>query len=452
MKKCTASGKNSQKFFFIEALGCPKNLVEAEVISGSLLSGNYGISFDPAEADIYIVVTCGFLPSARSEAADSIAAAVEWKAARENRIVAVAGCLMNHEDIGKFRDCFPEVDLWVPVNDSARIPELLAGAEMVGDENGITFLADETLPRMQFTLSHVAYLKISDGCNNRCSYCAIPNLRGALRSRKLPGIVAEATQLIANGVRELVVIAQDLTAYGQDVPKRNENAAKLLRALDDIEGDFVIRLLYTHPAHYTDEFIDVVANGKHILPYLDMPLQHISDRILKAMNRHIDRAGIEKLLAKLRERIPDLTLRTTFITGLPGETDAEFAELCEFVKKWKFERFGVFSYAPEPGTPAASMPDQVPEKVADARAKKLLKSQKERMKREQKKLIGSHVEAIFDYIDEESGYGVARTFADAPDIDNVLYFEADETVQPGDFITVEITGTASSDLIGKLLS
>ena len=242
-----------------------------------------------------------------------------------------------------------------------------------------------------------------------------------------------------------------MTAYGQDVPKRNENAAKLLRALDDIEGDFVIRLLYTHPAHYTDEFIDVVANGKHTLPYLDMPLQHISDRLLKAMNRHIDRAGIENLLAKLRERIPALTLRTTFITGLPGETDAEFDELCEFVKKWKFERFGVFSYAPEPGTPAASMPDQVPEKIADARAKKLLKSQKERMKREQKKLIGSQLQAIFDYVDDESGYGVARIFADAPDIDNVLYFEVDDTVQPGDFITVEITGTASTDLIGKLL-
>ena len=450
MKKRTASGKNSQKFFFIEALGCPKNLVEAEVISGSLLSANYGISFDPAEANIYIVVTCGFLPSARGEAADSVAAAVEWKASGADRKIVVAGCLMNHEDIGKFREYFPEVDLWVPVNDTARIPELLAGAEMLGDENGITFLADETCPRMQFTLPHVAYLKISDGCNNRCSYCAIPNLRGALRSRTLSGIVSEAEQLIANGVRELVIIAQDLTAYGQD-RSDGTNISGLLKALDAIEGEFVIRLLYTHPAHYTDEFIDAVANGKHILPYLDMPLQHINDRILKAMNRHIDRAGIEAVLTKLRERIPGLTLRTTFITGLPGETDAEFDELCEFVKKWKFERFGVFSYAPEPGTPAAAMPDQVPVEIADVRAKKLLKSQKERMKRAQKKLIGTTLQAIFDYVDDESGYGVARTFADAPDIDNVLYFEVDDTVEPGDFITVEITGTASTDLIGKLI-
>ena len=451
MKKCSASGKKVQKFFFIHVLGCPKNLVEAEFISGSMYNADYGISFDPEEADVYIVTTCGFLPSARSEAAEAIAAAVEWKAAGRDRKIAVAGCLLNHEDIGRFRERFPEVDLWVPVNDTARIPELLAGAEFIGDEKGITFLADESNLRMQFTLPHIAYLKISDGCNNNCAYCAIPKLRGALRSRKLEGIVAEAEMLVKNGVRELVVIAQDLTAYGQDKTD-GTNAAKLLKALDDIEGEFVIRLLYTHPAHYTDEFIDAVAESRHILPYRDMPLQHINDRILKAMNRHIDRAGIEALLVKLRERIPDLTLRTTFITGLPGETDAEFDELCEFVKKWKFERFGVFSYAPEPGTPAAAMPDQVPAEIADARAKKLLKSQKERMKRGQKKLIGTTLQAIFDDIDEESGYGVARTFADAPDIDNVLYFEVDETVQPGDFITVEVTGTASTDLIGKLIS
>ena len=445
------SGKKTA-CFFIEALGCPKNLVESEVISGSLLTRGYTISFDPDEADIYIIDTCGFLPAARHEAAESISFGCEWKSARKGRKLIVAGCLLNHPDIGTFKKHFSGVDLWVPVNDTARIPELLDGAEMLGDENGITFLADETNPRMQFTLPHVAYLKISDGCNNRCAYCAIPKLRGELRSRNLSGIVSEAKQLIDNGVKELVVIAQDLTAYGQDVPERKENAASLLRALDDIEGDFVIRLLYTHPAHYTDEFIDTVAEGKHILPYLDMPLQHISDRILSAMNRHIDRAGIEKLLAKLRDRIPGLTMRTTFITGLPGESEEEFNELCEFVKKWKFERFGVFSYAPEPGTPAAAMPEQIPEEIADARAKKLLKSQKERMKREQKKLIGSQIEAIFDYVDEETSYGVARTFADAPDIDNVLYFDADETVRPGDFITVEITGTTSTDLIGKLLS
>jgi ribosomal protein S12 methylthiotransferase len=182
-----------------------------------------------------------------------------------------------------------------------------------------------------------------------------------------------------------------------------------------------------------------------------MPLQHISDRILKAMNRHIDRAGIEAVLTKLRKRIPDLTLRTTFITGLPGETDAEFDELCEFVKKWKFERFGVFAFAPEPGTPAAVMPDQIPVEIADARAEKLLKSQKERMKRAQKKLIGTELLAIFDYVDEESGYGVARSFADAPDIDNVLYFEVDETVEPGDVVNIEVTGVSGTDLVGVLI-
>ena len=451
MSKKTSSGKKQPGFFFIEALGCPKNLVEAEVISGSLLSCGYGISFDPDEADIYVVVTCGFLPSARNEAADSISNAVQWKADGKKRRIVVAGCLLNHEDIAKFKEYFPEVDIWVPVNDTARIAELLDGAAVIGDENGITFLADESNPRMQFTLPHVAYLKISDGCNNNCAYCAIPKLRGALRSRTLSGIVNEAQTLVNNGVKELVVIAQDLTAYGQDKINSNENAAALIKALDAVDGDFVIRLLYTHPAHYTDEFIDAVAQSKHILPYLDMPLQHINDRILHDMNRHIDRAGIEALLEKLRARIPNLTLRTTFITGLPGETDAEFDELCEFVKKWKFERFGVFSYAPEPGTVAAAMPGQISAEIADARAAKLLKSQRERMKRAQKKLIGTTVDAIFDYIDEESGYGVGRTFADAPDIDNVVYFETDDNSEPGTFVSLEITGTSGSDLLGRLI-
>ncbi|MBE6391245.1 MAG: 30S ribosomal protein S12 methylthiotransferase RimO [Lentisphaerae bacterium] len=451
MKKIRKPGKKDKRFFFIEAMGCPKNLVEAEVVAGSLITSGYGISFDPDKADVYIICTCGFLPSARNEAAESIANAVAWKAQKPKRTIAVAGCLLNHAEIGNFKQHFPEVDLWVPVNDTARIPGLLNGGDISSDSNGITFLADENHVRMQFTLPHVAYLKISDGCNNRCAYCAIPSLRGALRSRNIAGIVTEAKQLIANGVKELVVIAQDLTAFGQDHPEKGENAAKLLRALDSIEGEFVLRLLYTHPAHYTEEFIDAVAESSHILPYLDMPLQHISDRILKAMNRHIDRSGIEELLTRLRKRIPGLTLRTTFITGLPGETDGEFEELYQFAKKWKFDRFGVFSYAPEPGTPAAEMPDQIPVEIADARAKKLLNAQISRMKRQQKKLVGTTVKAIFDYVDEESGWGIARSASDAPDIDSVIYFEPDEIHLPGDFITLEINGAAGTDLTAVIV-
>lgn len=451
MKKIKKPGRNSKRFFFIEALGCPKNLVEAEVVAGAMITSGYGISFAPDKADFYIICTCGFLPSARSEAADSIANAVAWKTEKPRRKIVVAGCLLNHAEIGRFKEHFPEVDIWVPVNDTARIPELLKGEALSSDCGGITFLADERNVRMQFTLPHVAYLKISDGCNNHCAYCAIPHLRGALRSRNISGIVTEAKQLIANGVKELVVIAQDLTAFGQDHPEQGETAAGLLKALDALEGEFYLRLLYTHPAHYTDEFIDVVANSSHILPYLDMPLQHISDRILKAMNRHIDRAGIEELLSKLRARIPNLTLRTTFISGLPGETEEEFEELYQFAKKWKFDRFGVFSYAPEPGTPAAEMPDQIPAGIADARAKKLLDAQISRMKRMQKKLLGTTVRAIFDYIDEESGWGIARSAADAPDIDNVIYFEPDEVSVPGDIIDLHITGTAGCDLTGETI-
>ncbi|MBR7156680.1 MAG: 30S ribosomal protein S12 methylthiotransferase RimO [Lentisphaeria bacterium] len=436
--------------FFIAALGCPKNLVEAEIISGTMLTAGYTLCFTPEDADVYIVDTCAFLPAARSEAAGEIAAAVEWKRQKNNREIVVAGCLLNHHDLPDFRQAYPEVDIWVPVDDTANIPAILAGIRKCGKITGnAKFLADETLPRFQLTLPHIAYLKISDGCNNHCAYCAIPKLRGELRSRPMAGIVKEAAMLVDNGVKELIVIAQDVTAYGQDRPESGENLTVLLKALEAIPGDFKIRLLYTHPAHYTGELIAFLAASTKVMPYLDMPLQHISDRILKAMNRHIDRAGIENLLTKLRRDIPGLILRSTFITGLPGETEAEFNELYEFIKKWKFDRLGVFSFAPEPGTKAAEMPHQIAAEVADARAKKILSSQIARMKRAQKKLVGSTIPAVVDSVDENS-LATARGIADAPEIDNCIYFIADDSVEPGMKVNIRITGVDHCDLTGEL--
>jgi len=434
--------------FFIAALGCPKNLVEAEIISGTMLAEGYSICFDPADADIYIVDTCAFLPAARSEAADEIYAAVQWKNERSGRVIAVAGCLLNHAELSVFKAHFPEVDLWVPVNDTAGIPALLRKEKEVSTDKEITFLGDEKLPKMQLTIPHVAYLKISDGCDNRCAYCAIPELRGKLRSRTAASVLAEAEQLISNGVKELIVIGQDITAFGHDRPEAGEDLAYLLRRLNELPGDFSIRLLYTHPAHYTDELIGLIAAGGKILPYLDIPLQHISNRILKDMNRHIDTAGIETLLTKLRKNIPGLVLRSTFITGLPGESEAEFEELCDFIRRWKFERLGVFSFAPEPGTPAAGMPGQIPVEIADARARKILKNQIARMKRAQKRLVGSVVEALVDDVD---GYGVAiaRSAADAPEIDNVIRFAAWRGVKPGKRVLLRITGCDGCDLVAE---
>ncbi|MBE6358983.1 MAG: 30S ribosomal protein S12 methylthiotransferase RimO [Lentisphaerae bacterium] len=438
---------NKSHQFFIAALGCPKNLVESELISGAFLAAGDSICFDPEDADVYLINTCAFLPEARGEAAAELTDAVEWKKSAPGRRIAVAGCLMNHPQFPEFKEHFKEVDLWCQVNDTARLRDLLfndAIPSPAGEK--CTYLCDETMPRIQLTLPHVAYLKICDGCNNCCSYCAIPNLRGELRSRKLASVLAEAETLVKNGVKELIVIAQDITAYGHDLDS-GETLAKLLVELDKLPGNFTIRLLYTHPAHYTAELISVLANATKILPYLDMPLQHISDRILTAMNRHTDGTHIRELISKLRSAIPNLTLRTTFITGLPGETEEEFAELCQFVKDSAFERMGVFAFAPEPGTPAAKMPDQIPLEVAEERAAKLMEIQKNIMKRAQRKKIGSIQRVLIDQIDGGTAY--ARGSADAPDIDNLILIPAQRTMKPGSFINVKIIKTAGCDLIAE---
>jgi len=438
--------KEKTRAVYLASLGCPKNLVDSEVISGSLLSNDWGWSDSPEHASLYVINTCAFLPAARAEARDEILAAINWKAEKAGRKIVVAGCLCAHKEAADFRKAFPEVDLWAGVNDIARIPELLESSS-APDTGEPVFLLDETMPHLQLTLPHLAYLKIADGCNNRCAYCSIPNLRGALRSRTEKSVLEEAQVLIDQGVKELVVVAQDITAFGYDRPASGENLASLLRKLNAMEGEFCIRLLYTHPAHYTEELIDVLAAGGKILPYLDIPLQHISDRLLKAMNRHTDAASIRALLASLRKRIPNLSLRTTFITGLPGETDEEFAELEAFAAEMKFERMGVFSYAAEPGTPAAAMPDQVPNEIAEKRAKKLLSNQIARMKRMHRKLLGSTQKVLVDYL--QDGVAVCRGAMDAPEIDNVVFVPKPKRAVPGDFIRVRIANVDRCDMIAE---
>ena len=300
---------------------------------------------------------------------------------------------------------------------------------------------------LQLTMPHVAYVKIADGCNNCCSYCIIPRLRGKLRSRKAESVLAEIETLVANGVKEVIIVAQDVTAFGMDRPQDGENLAGLLRQIENIAGDFKVRLLYTHPAHYTDELIDVLGKSKKVMPYLDMPLQHISDRILKAQNRHIDTEGIKTLLKKLRKNIPGLVLRTTFITGLPGETEAEFAELEEFIREQKFERLGVFPYAAEPGSKAAAMPDIPSTEVAEERAAKIMKAQVARMKRRSTALVGTQMEVLIDQI--EDGIAIARGVWDAPDIDNVVFVTNAERNNEGDRLLVRITGRQDCDLIAE---
>ena len=435
---------------FLVSLGCSKNLVDTEVIAGGLLTAGHTLAFDPEDAGLYVINTCAFIPAARSEAREAIEEAISWKKGKPERKILVAGCLTEWDRENAFRSEYPEVDFWTGVNQIGEIAELVDTATpALPPRTEPTYLYNEHTPRLQLTLPHLAYLKIADGCNNRCTYCSIPNIRGKLRSRPIASIVAEARNLISAGVRELLVIAQDITAYGLDRPETGETLTHLLEALNELEGEFVIRLLYTHPAHYTDEFIAFMARrDTKVLPYLDIPLQHISDRILKAMNRHTTRAEIESLLLKLRRDIPGLTLRTTFITGFPGETEEEFQELVEFAEKFNFERCGVFPYSPEPHTPAATLPDQIPTKVAETRSTKLMKQQMARMKKANRALIGREFRVLVDEV-QRGRCAVARGPMDAPEIDNVIIIERPRGLKPGGFCDVRITGTENCELTAE---
>ena len=361
--------------------------------------------------------------------------------------MAVCGCLTEYDKAGgEYRKRFSEVDLWAAVNDVERVGGLLRGdAPATGRP---CYLNSDVSPRLQLTLPHLAYLKIADGCDNCCTYCAIPQLRGALRTRPLDSVVREAGMLVSRGVRELILVAQDTTAYGCDRPKSGDTLAALIRRLDKLDGDFRVRLLYTHPAHYDDELIEALSASRRVLPYLDIPLQHISDRILKAMNRHVTRSEVETLLTELRQAIPDLTLRTTFITGFPGESEAEFGELADFIRDFKFERLGVFPYSAEAGTPAAKLPGQIPPEAAEERASLLMRRQIARMKRRNRKLVGSEAEVLVDMVDE-CGMAVARGAMDAPDIDNAVLVSNASRLRAGEVLKVRYTGTSGCDMLAE---
>lgn len=436
---------------YFVSLGCPKNLVDTEVLAGILLSSGRNITFDAKEADVYLINTCAFLPSAREEAFEEIQKAVNWKkrARKQSRRIAVAGCLPQYGSDNTFKEKFPEVDFWLGVNDIPNIAEILKNADnsSASSENPV-YLYDHSTPRLQLTVPHMAYLKIADGCNNCCTYCAIPHIRGKLRTRTQKSVVEEAQNLIANGVKELVIVAQDVTVFGHDRPESNESLSSLLRALDELEGEFKIRLLYTHPAHYTDELIETLKQSKHVMHYLDMPLQHISERILKAMNRHVTQARVKEVIRQLREAMPDLVLRTTFITGFPGESETEFEELKAFIREVRFERCGVFPYSAEPGTKAAEMADQVDFEIACQRADELMEIQTAIMEEYQQSMIGKVIEVIAD--DAENSQAIGRGVADAPEIDNMVIFGG-RRLKTGKIYQVRIEAVSDFDLIGNVI-
>ncbi len=431
------------------SLGCPKNQVDADRLCHALLSAGHTTTADPAEADVILINTCGFIESAKQEAIDTILEAVELKQGAHPPKVVVTGCLAERyrEEIQKE---IPEVDATVGIGCNADIAALVARA--LAGEKVEAFAKKTDLPlegpRVISTPRHYAYLKIAEGCNNRCSYCAIPLIRGPLRSRRLEDVLAEARWLAGEGVKELIVVAQDVTAYGDDLG-RNQTA-ELLDALNQVEGIRWIRLLYAYPERVTDGFIAAMARNSKVLPYLDLPIQHINSEILRSMNRKGDRETVLSAIRRLREEIPGLTLRTTLIAGYPGETQAQFEELCAFVKETEFDRLGCFAYSEEEGTPAARM-EQLPLSLREERAERIMEIQAGVMARKQEQKLGKELTVICDGLDEETGLYACRSAADAPEIDALVYVNSpDLPLEEGGFYRVQVEESDVYDLYARL--
>lgn len=429
------------------SLGCAKNQVDGEMLMASLKNAGFELSDDAALADVAIVNTCGFIESAKQESIDEILELATLK--KEGRIkkLVVTGCLAERyrEEIHKE---LPEVDgvFGIGANGdiAACIESVMQGfAERFPEKEKMPLCGDRELS----TPSYFAYLKIAEGCDNRCTYCAIPLIRGGFRSRTMESIEEEARALVENGARELILIAQDTSRYGLDL--YGEYAlAKLLRRLCKIEKLRWLRVLYCYPDAITDELLDTIAEEEKIVKYIDLPLQHASGRILKAMNRRGDRESLTALLQKIRERIPGVTLRTTLITGFPGETEADFTELAEFVKDVQFERLGCFAYSQEEDTPAAELPDQIDEDVKNHRAELIMDSQMNIMDRLGEKQVGRDIEVLTEGFDRYAECWFGRSAMDAPDIDGKVFFTAEKKPYFGEFVTVHIDEAVDCDLFG----
>lgn len=443
--------KNKQIHVALVSLGCPKNLVDSESMLGALAEAGCVVGAPMDAADVIVINTCGFLAAARTESYDVIAEALESKRTGRARRVVVAGCLSTRDRETIFRHA-ESVDAVIGVNDRRSIVHAVMGegqfAAYESEPRPYTQDAAGDAGRFRLTPPHTAYLRIAEGCSRKCSFCTIPAIRGPLRSKPMDMVLAEARELIADGAKELNVIAQDTTAWGEDFLNKDshENLTALLRQLDALDGAEWIRLLYTYPRRFDDELIDTIASLDRVLPYIDMPLQHISTGILRRMGRGVSREQTETLLGKLRGRIPGLAIRTSFITGFPGETDAEFQELLDFVWEFQFDALGVFEYSPEPGTPAAEMPSPVPVNIAARRAEAIMDAQRQIVTAVNQSLAEDHqpLEVLVDGLDPQ-GRCVGRYYGQAPDIDGLCIFT--EPQEPGEFISTTVVGSDEYDLI-----
>ncbi len=434
----------------VVSLGCAKNLVDTEVMLGILGHEGYQIVADPAEADVIIVNTCAFIDSAKEESINTV---LEMAAYKEERckLLILCGCLAEryHDEI---LEELPEVDAVVGTGDYVKIAEVIRRAED-GERVVLHGHMNDSLPeekRMLSTPGYMAYLKIADGCDNHCTYCIIPKLRGAYRSRPMEEIVHEAQELAAAEVRELIVIAQDTSRYGIDLYERYA-LPELLRKLCAIDGIHWVRVLYLYPEMITDELLDTYRAEKKLVHYMDIPIQHANDDVLKRMGRHLTHAQLLDLMNRIRTVVPDIVLRTTVITGFPGETEEAFSELLDFVKEMRFDRLGAFAYSQEEGTPAAKLPDQLPEVVKQERADIILEAQAAISLALQNKRIGTVLEVLVEGYDDESLMYYGRSTGDAPEVDNTVYFAAEDEVAIGSFVFVEILNAEEYELVGRMI-
>ncbi|MCZ2389447.1 MAG: 30S ribosomal protein S12 methylthiotransferase RimO [Acidobacteria bacterium] len=443
------------------SLGCPKNLVDSEVMMGTLAEAGYEITNDADQADTVVVNTCGFIESAKQESIDAILEATRLKAEGNASRVVVAGCLVE-----RYRDDLiaelPEVDAFIG---TSQVGEILKAADEEFDAKSLTlrpignksstYLYDETTPRLRATNSHTAFIKIAEGCDRPCAFCSIPSMRGSFRSRRFGSIVEEARNLAKDGVKEIVLVAQDSSRYGEDLGEVDALAA-LIRALGEIEGIEWIRPMYAYPTHISDAFLSAIAETDKAVKYLDMPLQHASRNVLKLMKRGGTRESLEKLIARVRERVPGIAIRTTFITGFPGERDEDFEELLEFVRACRFDNVGVFTYSDEEGTPAYDLPDKVDPKVAKKRRDRLMKEQAKISRELNKAKVGKVFPVMFEGLSQESDLLFqGRLAGQAQEIDGyILINDMPEGFDPevGRIYDVKITEAHEYDLIGEIVA
>lgn len=435
------------------SLGCSKNLVDTEVMLGILQEHGIELTNQPAEADILIVNTCAFIQSAKEESITTVLNMADYKESGRCRSLIIAGCLGQRYG-QELLDDMPEVNAVLGTDAYRRIMEAvretLKGRRVVltGEDNT---MYDAHTPRIRTTPGYTAYVKIAEGCDNRCAFCAIPDIRGHFRSRSIEDIKAEVVELAEQGVKEIVLIAEDSTYYGLDLYGK-PCLAQLLRELAQVEKIRWIRTLYMYPKFFTDELIDVYATEPKVLKYVDMPLQHAHDSVLKAMRRPDRRADIVALIKKLRECVPGIVIRSTFIVGFPGETDAQYQSLRDFVEEMRFEKMGVFTFSREEGTPAYDMPGQISEDVMQERYHDLMSLQSRISEEVNRKLEGQVIDVLVEGRDQEqNNIAVGRSYREAPDVDGQVYIEGDATSQPGDIVRVRVLQGFTYDVVGELV-